>query len=216
MQKVLLSAAAAAALSLASFSAGAVTQNGWFIGVNGGSSNYSVSHTSFDDKTDTAFGAVTGYRWVVDRPFSLGVEVGYANLGKMSSSGSTYQIVDVPYRINYDDKFKVQAVLIGANGKWDLPHGWTITARAGIAHSRSRYSESATVSSVHGTGSASESHDSNDNAIYAGLGFGYDFNENFGITATYDHYALKADDITGDKRTVNVGVTGLAVEYRFW
>jgi opacity protein-like surface antigen len=216
MQKVLLSAAAAAALSLASFSAGAVTQNGWFIGVNGGSSHYSVSHTSFDDNNDTAFGAVTGYRWVVDRPFSLGVEVGYANLGKMSASGGTIQLIDVPYTIDYHDTFKVQALLVGANGKWDLPHGWTITARAGLAHSRSKYNQSETVSSSHGTNSAWDSHDSNDNGIYAGLGFGYDFNENFGITATYDHYSLKADDITGDKRTVNVGVTGLAVEYRFW
>jgi opacity protein-like surface antigen len=213
MQKVLLSAAAAAALSLASFSAGAVTQNGWFIGVNGGSSHYSVSHTSFDDNNDTAFGAVTGYRWVVDRPFSLGVEVGYVDLGKQKASG---RLLFEDSYTDYRDRFKGEALLIGANGKWDLPHGWTITARAGLAHSRTKYDGNSTYVGCCGSESFSYHQDSNDNGVYGGLGFGYDFNENVGITVTYDHYALKADDITGDKRTVNVGVTGLAVEYRFW
>lgn len=216
MQKVLLSAAAAAALSLASFSASAVTQNGWFIGVNGGSSHYSVSHTSFDDKNDSAFGGVAGYRWVVDRPFSLGVELGYVDLGKEKASQ------DFRYgnalEDHYRAEFKGQALLIGANGKWDLPHGFTITARLGVAHSRTKYNETYYYAGYYGSPSTTYQYrkDSNDNGIYAGLGFGYDFNENIGITATYDHYSLKADDITGDKRTVNVGVTGLAVEYRFW
>jgi OmpA-OmpF porin, OOP family len=216
MQKVLLSVAAAAALSFASFSAAAVTQDGAFIGVNGGRSHYSVSHTYFDDNNDTGFGAVVGYRWVVDRPFSLGVEVGYANLGKQTAKDSYIQLVDVAYATDYKYKFKSQALLIGANGKWDLPHGWTITARAGFAHSRSTFDVSATTSSSHGTSSEWSSEDTNDNGVYAGLGFGYDFNENFGLTLTYDHFATKAQDIIGDKRTVNVGVTGLAAEYRFW
>jgi OmpA-OmpF porin, OOP family len=215
MQKVLLSVAAAAALSFASFSAAAVTQDGAFIGVNGGRSHYSISHvnSNFNDYNDTAFGAVAGYRWVVDRPFSLGVEAGYVDLGRMTLSQGyiTY---------SYEDKIKGQALLIGANGKWDLPHGFTITARAGFAHSRTKLDETITYSNyniIGGKPGTEKYHqDSNDNGIYGGLGFGYDFNENFGITLTYDHYALKAENITGDKRTVNVGVTGVAAEYRFW
>ena len=214
MQKVLLSVAAAAALSFASFSASAVTQQGWFIGVNGGSSHYSVSHTSFDDNNDSAFGAVAGYRWVVDRPFSLGVEAGYVDLGSMKATDDQ----SFPgYSDLYKAKFKGQALLVGANGKWDLPHGFTITARAGLAHSRVKYTITEYLSpSVPGYTPYYSNNDSNDNGVYGGLGFGYDFNENVGITLNYDHYALKADDITGDKRTVNVGVFGAAVEYRFW
>ncbi|UPG94216.1 outer membrane protein [Luteibacter aegosomatissinici] len=216
MQKVLLSAAAAAALSLASFSAAAVTQQGAFIGVNGGQSHYDISHSYFSDHNDTAVGVVAGYRWVVDRPFSLGVEVGYADLGNMKGSQAlTSGVYDVDYRA----KFKGEVLLVGANGKWDLPHGFTITARAGFAHSRSKYNEDFYYTSTSACCANEEYHSRNqstDNGVYGGLGFGYDFNENFGITLTYDHYALKAEDITSDKRTVNVGVTGLAAEYRFW
>lgn len=213
MQKVLLSAAAAAALSLASFSAAAVTQTGAFVGINGGSSHYNVSNTRFDDNNDTAFGAVAGYRWVVDRPFSLGIEAGYVNLGKQKANGST--LVDGG-QLNYHANFKGEALLVGANGKWDLPHGFTITGRLGIAHSRTKYNETDVYVGCCGSDTFRFRNDSNDNGIYAGVGFGYDFNENFGITLTYDHYSLKAEDITNDKRTVNVGVTGLAAEYRFW
>ncbi|QWT19832.1 porin family protein [Bacillus sp. NP157] len=214
MQKVLLSVAAATALSLASFSAAAVTQQGAFVSVNGGSSHYSVSHTSFDDNNDTAFGALAGYRWVVDRPFSLGVEVGYVDLGSMKASDD----YSFPGQTDvYKAKFKGQALLVGANGKWDLPHGFTITAHAGLAHSRVKYSISEYVSpSQPGYTPYYSNHDSNDNGVYGGLGFGYDFNENLGLTLVYDHYATKAENITGDKRTVNVGVTGLSLEYRFW
>ncbi|MGA7437811.1 MAG: outer membrane beta-barrel protein [Luteibacter sp.] len=216
MQKVLLSVATAAALTFASFSAGAVTQQGAFIAVNGGKSHFDVSHSYFDDNNDTAFGATAGYRWVVDRPFSLGVEVGYANLGKQTAQRGNIQLVDVPITTDTRYKFKTQAIMVGANGKWDLPHGFTITARAGIAHSRSTFDVTSTTTSSHGTSSEWGSEDSNDNGVYGGLGFGYDFNENFGITLTYDHFAVKAQDITNDKRTVNIGVTGANLEYRFW
>ncbi|UPG89868.1 porin family protein [Luteibacter aegosomaticola] len=214
MQKVLLSVAAAAALSLASFSAAAVTQQGAFIGISGGSSHYNVSNTRFDDNNDTAVGVVAGYRWVVDRPFSIGFEAGYVNLGKQSANGTALD--DDGEDVNYRAKFKSEALLVGANGKWDLPHGFTITARLGLAHSRTKYNETDVITGCCHSGTYRDRNDSNDNGIYAGLGFGYDFNENFGLTVTYDHFSLKADDITRDKRTVNVGVTGLAAEYRFW
>ncbi|MGA7437812.1 MAG: outer membrane beta-barrel protein [Luteibacter sp.] len=216
MQKVLLSVAAAAALSFASLSASAATHDGAFIGVNGGGSHYDVTRSSFGDKTDTAYGVVAGYRWVVDRPFSIGVEVGYVDLGKMTSTdtlgGAGYGFLDT-----FDYKLKSKAVLVGANGKWDLPNGYTITARAGIAHSRTNYDVNVRED-VEGQSSVFAnvySSQSTDNAIYAGLGFGYDFNEHFGITVTYDHYSLRADNITGDNRSANVGVFGGALEYRF-
>jgi hypothetical protein len=213
MQKVLLSVAAAAALSFVSLSASAATHDGAFIGVNGGGSQFDISHSNFSDKNDTAYGAVAGYRWVVDRPFAIGVEVGYVDLGKMTAVSS---IGGPGYVDNFTYKFKSKAVLVGANGKWDLPHGFTITARAGIAHSRSNYTIDSHAEFM-GATDDSRVYDvqSTDNAIYAGLGFGYDFNEHVGITATYDHYALKAEDVTGDKRTVNVGVFGGSLEYRF-
>ncbi|QDE41205.1 hypothetical protein FIV34_19370 [Luteibacter pinisoli] len=213
MQKVLLSVAAAAALSFASFSAAAATHDGAFISVNGGSSQYDISHTRWQDKNDTAFGVTTGYRWVVDRPFALGVEVGYANLGKMSAkldySDNFYSDV-----VNY--KQKGQALLVGANGKWDLPHGFTITGRLGVAHSRLKYTANEHLSpAIPGYDVFHDERTSSDNGIYAGLGFGYDFTPNIGITVTYDHYSTKAEDVLLDKRGVDISVYGAAVEYRF-
>jgi len=223
MEKLLLTAAAAAALSFASFGAHAADE-GTFIGINGGRANYDISHSGFQDKDDTALGAVVGYRWAVDRPFYLGVEAGYVDLGSISSryeQVNTYPNVVVTNTQKY--KLKGKAVLVGANGKWLLPHHWTITARLGLAHSRTTYDTQfdhlENGQHVYGGNDvlfSGKTHDSsNDNGIYAGVGFGYDFTPNFGVTVNYDNYSLKAQNITGDKRTVNVGVWGGAAEFRF-
>jgi opacity protein-like surface antigen len=221
MEKVLLSVAAAAALSFASFGACASSE-GAFVGINGGRTNYDISHADFHDKSDTAFGAVVGYRWAVDRPFYFGVEAGYVDLGKITSH---YEVSQPFY--NYQgptgldtykekDELKGRAVLIGANGKWELPHHWTITARLGVAHSHTSYDVKANETIDEQVVQSEKFHDSsNDNGIYAGLGFGYDFTKNFGVTVNYDNYSLKAEGITDDKRTVNVGVWGAAAEFRF-
>jgi OOP family OmpA-OmpF porin len=216
MEKLLLTAAAAAAFSFASFGAHASSE-GTFIGINGGRTNYDIDNTDFHDKSDTAFGAVVGYRWAVDRPFYFGVEAGYVDLGKITShyNESTMYAGSV---LSYSEKdeLKGRALLIGANGKWELPHHWTITARLGVAHSHTSYDVKANASFNNDSVSNEKFHDSsNDNGIYAGLGFGYDFTKNFGVTVNYDNYSLKAQGITDDKRTVNVGVWGAAAEFRF-
>ncbi|APG03992.1 hypothetical protein BJI69_08850 [Luteibacter rhizovicinus DSM 16549] len=220
MEKLLLTAAAAAALSFASFGAQASSE-GTFIGINGGRTNYDISHSDFHDKTDTAFGAVVGYRWAVDRPFYLGVEAGYVDLGKITSKYDETESfgtgANAPVATFHEkDELKGRAILVGANGKWELPHHWTITARLGLAHSHTSY-DAKYNQKFNGELVQSESfHDSsNDNGIYAGVGFGYDFTKNFGVTVNYDNYSLKAQGITDDKRTVNVGVWGAAAEVRF-
>jgi len=218
MEKLILTVAAAAALSFASFGVHAASE-GAFVGVNGGRTNYDISHSDFNDKTDTAFGAVVGYRWAVDRPFYLGVEAGYVDLGRISSKeefGGSYAGVDYRYVDKY--KLKGRAVLVGANGKWELPHRWTITARLGLAHSRTTYDYSQKFyvnGNLQDTFKPFPKESSTDNGIYAGVGFGYDFTKNFSVTLNYDNYSLKAQGITDDKRTVNVGVWGAAAEFRF-
>jgi outer membrane protein assembly factor BamA len=215
MNKVLLTAAAAAALSFASFSAAAATKDGFFINVSGGNAHYDVKNSSGFDKSDKAFGGVAGYRWVVDRPFSIGVEAGYVDLGKMTYTDD-YRDDYYNYSDSYQAKYKGKALLVGMNGKWDLPNNLTITARLGVAHTRT----SASVNYyVHDDGrdysyNLGRAHDT-DNGIYAGLGFGYDFSQHFGITLTYDHYAFKAGSAINDESTVNVGVFGAAAEFRF-
>lgn len=216
MEKLLLTAAAAAALSFASFGASASSE-GTFIGINGGRTNYDISHADFHDKTDTAFGAVVGYRWAVDRPFYLGVEAGYVDLGKISSRYDTAVLTPDGFGTYHEkDELKGRALLVGANGKWELPHHWTITARLGVAYSHTSYDIKASEAVAGDNALLQRFHDSsNDAGIYAGIGFGYDFTKNFGVTLNYDNYSLKAQGITDDKRTVNVGVWGAAAEFRF-
>jgi hypothetical protein len=235
MEKIFLTAAAAATLSFVSLGASAA-DDGAFIGINGGQTHYDISHTGFQDKKDSAFGALVGYRWAVDRPFYIGVEGGYVDLGKISSVYDRTETTisrSLTITSDFHDKYELkgQALLLGANGKWVLPHHWTITARLGLAHSRSKYDHDATVNVdnayvLHDAASiyvkhvtyvehASSRTTSTDNGIYAGVGFGYDFTEHFGVSLNYDNYSLKAQNITNDKRTVNVGVWGGSAEFRF-
>ncbi|TCV92383.1 outer membrane protein with beta-barrel domain [Luteibacter rhizovicinus] len=204
MQKVLLSVAAAAALSFASFGAHAASQ-GAFVNASVGSSRYDTSGDDFfQDKTDTAYGIAIGYRWAVDAPFYLGVEGGYANLGKMTGRYNYGQV-------GMTTSLKADTILIGGNAKWELPSSWFITARLGLAHSKSKLRADAYA----GSATASDSVSSTDNGIYAGLGFGYDFTPNLGLAVTYDHYSMKAQHIIGTKQTVNSGVFGGTLEFRF-
>ena len=223
MEKLLLSVAAAAALAVTSFGARAAhdANEGAFIGVNGGSASYDIHNSGFEDKKDTAIGAVVGYRWAVDRPFYFGVEGGYVNLGKLTDRyeyTSTFGSPRAPITDVQTEKYELKgrAILIGANAKWVLPHRWTITGRFGVAHSHTAFDyHYDDVQNGQNVYSESAHLSSNDNGIYAGLGFGYDFTPNFGVTVNYDNYSLKAQKLTGDKRTVNVGVWGGAAEFRF-
>jgi opacity protein-like surface antigen len=215
MEKLLLTAAAAAALSFASFGAHAADE-GAFIGINGGSANYDISHASFQDKKDTALGAVVGYRWAVDRPFYFGVEAGYVDLGNITAKYNERYLAQTVVLGERKYELAGKAVLVGGNGKWVLPHNWTITARLGLAHSRTTYDIRDTLYLDGTTPFVSKSRSSsNDNGIYAGVGFGYDFTPNIGVALNYDNYSLKAQNITSDKRTVNVGVWGASAEFRF-
>lgn len=216
MNKILRLVASAAALSLAPMAALAATHDGAFISVNGGPSDADISKTRWQDKSDNAYGITAGYRWVVDRPFAIGVEAGYVDLGKIKAMDDYSADFDYLYSDTVKFSQKTQALLVGVNGKWDLPAGLTITGRLGVAHSRTTLKGQEYLSpSIPGYPLYSVDRDSNDNGIYAGLGFGYDFTPNFGITLTYDHYSLKAQDVLLNKRSVDIGVFGAAAEFRF-
>lgn len=218
MNKVLISVASAIALSVASFSAAAVTQSGFFIGASAGNARYDVKGPGDYDKTDNAFNALVGWRWVVSRPLSIGVEAGYVDLGKLTySETSYYYIVGSSHR--YEEtanaKFQAKGVLAGINAKWDLPGNATITAHFGAVNTRTSqtgegYVDRGDTTIVFGGSGVHYS----DTGIYGGVGFGYDFNRHFGLSLNYDHYRFKVGDSAANTK-VNVGVFGIAAEARF-
>lgn len=129
MKRLPLTIVATTALfsSLAAFADSAsVTQTGAFVSINGGKSHFSVdrdaskgARPSIEDGNSTGFGVLGGYRWVIARPFALGVEAGYAHLGSTTWQGH-YGGLSIQH--NDRDKTKATAFLAGVNGKWDLPH----------------------------------------------------------------------------------------------
>ncbi|QDE41207.1 porin family protein [Luteibacter pinisoli] len=228
MRNAMLAAATAVLLLPASFTASAssssasVTQTGAFVAVSGGTSHNdidrnvsSASHFLTKDDSSTAFSVVGGYRWVVSRPFSLGIEGGYVSLGKTDWSQISGGLST---RFRDREKTKSDAVLVGVNGKVDLPHGFTATARLGLAHVRTRYQAGSDAYVVYKPTPpmSLQRSSSTDNAIYGGVGFGYDFNENVGLTLSFDRYGFKAEGPIDHGHTAHANVAGITAEYRFW
>lgn len=222
MKRLALIAAATAAL-LSSFAAladsASVTQTGAFVSITGGKSHFNVDRDAYarypsEDRNSTGFGVLGGYRWVVARPFALGVEAGYVHLGS-----TTWKAHYGGLSVQYDDrdKTKVSAFLAGVNGKWDLPYDFTVTAHAGVAHVRAKGEFTQTGGWIIQPPSTTRDHHSwSGNRIYGGVGFGYDFNENVGLTLSYDRYSFKADGPRDPGHTAHVGLLGLTAEYRFY
>ena len=206
--------------SLAAFAESAsVTQTGAFVSVTGGKSHFDVDGNSSarypeSDRDGTAFGVLAGYRWVVARPFAFGVEAGYTHLGNTTWQGHFGGL-----SLQYDakERTKVDAFLVGVNGKWDLPYDLTVTAHAGLAHMRAKSDFTETGGLIFLPSSTTRTHPSwSGNRVYGGVGIGYDFSENVGLTLSYDRYSFKMDGPRDPGRTAHIGLLGLTAEYRFW
>ncbi|KAG9582435.1 hypothetical protein KCV01_g14984, partial [Aureobasidium melanogenum] len=224
MQNPILRTALAVALFASPLAAMAdsasVSQNGAFISVTAGKSHFDIDHgpvgatnDTRQDRNDTGFGVLGGYRWVVSRPFSLGVEAGYVNLGKASwrlDRGG----LSMHHSLN--EETKTDAVLLGINGKWDLPYDLRLMAHVGVAHLRTR-SNGAVNDRYIGIYDITRHyrHTSFDNRVYGGIGVGYDFEENLGVALTFDRYSFKPNGEGDNGRTAHANLFGISAEYRF-
>lgn len=211
MKNVLLLAAAIAALS-ASAAVYADSQ-GAFVQAN-------VGRSSSESKGSPAYGALGGYRWAVDAPFYLGVEGGYANLNRVHSTfDQSMSFADVTGTHAYTSHSRItsknEALLLGVNGKWELPAQYFITAHAGVARYRNtiRVRSTGTLDGV-ATEGFSDHYRSYDTDYYAGIGFGYDFSPQVSLAFTYDHYAPRYEAY-GFKNKVTFDNYAAGVEFRF-
>lgn len=208
---LLLTAAAVAALSTSS--AVFADSQGAFVQAN-------VGHANSNVKSSSAYGVLGGYRWTVDAPFYLGMEGGYMNLNHSHFTyNNTLVTTDIvgPHTLTSQSRVssKNEALLLGVNGKWELPGRYFITAHAGVARYRN-------VVRVHSTGTldglpTDGFHDRYryyDTNYYAGIGFGYDFNPQVSLSFNYDHYAPRYEAF-GVKEDVNFDAYGMAAEFRF-
>jgi hypothetical protein len=210
---LLISAAIVAALSASS--AVYADSQGAFIQAAFGRTN-----TNSNDNNSSGYGALGGYRWAVDAPFYLGLEGGYMELNRDHfTARSGFDFVDTSGTHTLAGQSRIkgrnEAVLLGVNGKWELPAQYFITAHAGVARYRNDVR-------IHSTGTldglpTDGSHDHYryyDTSYYAGLGFGYDFSPQVGVSFNYDHYAPRYD-VFGNKDKVKFDSYSVGVEFRF-
>ncbi len=186
MRKSILSLAVAAVFAAPGL---AYADEGFYI--DGSVGRASVDDSGIDDN-DTGFRIGGGWRFLEN----FGAEVGYLDLGKVEEEvaigGATGSV-------------EVDGLYAGVSGRIPLSDdtaGFFLSARAGLlfwdAEGRVR------------AGTVTVPFDDSDNDFYVGVGGGYDFNEQFGVSLTYDRY--KVGDSGADFNYSVIGATG---EVRF-
>jgi len=235
MKNVLFCALAGAVAVLPS-PASSAQDSGWFVSLGGAHS--SMERNSFltptksrtnpftisqnDDRTDRAFDARFGYRWALTDTLALGVEGGYADLGKGTSNEDASLVLgSTGYYANYhvDSEQKSKAILLGANVRWHLSERWSLAAHAGVARYKTKF-DTVLFYSVMGTPRPTSydsfTHRSSD--YYAGLSLGFDVLSDLTVSVSYDQFQPDSysDGISEKKyKSDRIRTTGVNLEYRF-
>lgn len=179
-----------------------------------------LGRANTDAKDSTVYGVLSGYRWEINKPFYLGLEGGYVSLNRTNfRDDRTISFVDPAgqHTLTSQSRLKQrnEALLLGVNGKWELPGRYFITAHAGMARYRQdiRVRANGILDGV-ATDGFNDRHRYYDTSYYAGVGFGYDFNERVSLSFTYDHYEPRYEEF-GIKESFKFNTYGGAVELRF-
>ena len=206
----------------------AVGSGNWFIGGNVGRTNgsdtggFGSNVSGFnplhgEQGRRTGYGLLGGYRWKVGQDLGLGLEAGYTDLGN-------YRVKNVfEADENVDQKKTKNALrgwMLGVNGKINLVPGWYLSGHGG--YFRANDNNNNYNNSVGQDLGFSNGGRPNRGSWYAGVGTGWDINENFGLGLTYDYFHANAgkvmDNATGETSTGlkrSTGIVSLAAEYRF-
>jgi len=151
-----------------------------------------LSGFSCDDK-DTAFRIFGGYQF---HP-NIGVELGYADLGKakFSTSGSGGSV-------SGEEKFTAWDLV--AVGSYPIGTGFSVFGKLGLYYGKAEASATAAIGAFGASASAS---DTGTDFTY-GLGAGFDFNKNIGARIEWQRY-------NGFSDASNLDVLSVGVLYRF-
>ena len=190
MKKTALSLALAATALLATSVANAYDSTGWFIEGRIGSS--SIDEDQFDDDT-TALQFNTGYRWG-----GWGIEGGYVNFDDYDDEAEDLEL-----------QAGIDGWMLGVNGRTNFSDSpWYISGRLGAFFWDAEADRLLFV----GNQPAIATVDTDGTDIYAGVGFGYDFSEQFSMGIAYDYFGAEGDD---DDITLDSNVFSLTGEFRF-
>jgi OOP family OmpA-OmpF porin/outer membrane immunogenic protein len=161
--------------------------NGGFF-VNGNIGRANLDKGPYNDD-DTGYAANLGYRWALSPNVALGVEGGYADLGKFDPRDS-FAAAGV-------GRATVKGWTAGVNGHFNLTPQWYLSGRAGLfrADVKGGYLDVADLP---------VGIDDTSTKYYAGAGFGYDFSNNFSVGLAYDYYKANAAGLRLDPNLVSV------------
>jgi len=196
-----LALAGAAALTLPSIGMAqsmSGPDSGWLVGGSVGQSKIKVDCSGLScDDTDTAFRIFGGYNF--NKHF--GVELGYADLGKVTFTG----VIPPLGTVNGD--ITAKAFDLMAVGTLPIGDKFGVYGKLGMYRADSDFHA---TSSVAGTASAS---DTNTDITYA-IGAQYNFNKNLGIRAEWQQYKKVGGDNTGGDGDVDVMSIGVVWHFK--
>ncbi|MCD7097816.1 porin family protein [Stenotrophomonas sp. MMGLT7] len=166
---------------------------GWF--VNGSAGRTSIKEGPYDGR-DTGYSVNGGYRWGLFPWLSLGLEVGYNDLGNIEARNlfDGDQVID-------DGKSQLHGWTAGVNQRFDFGPKWYASVRGGVYGWKGRGLSNDEVS---------RRQDLDKLSWYAGVGAGYDFTDHLSAGVNYDYYAAKKFDVD-----LSTDMASLSVEYRF-
>lgn len=167
--------------------------DGWFVNGQVGSAHLDQGPYSGHD---TGYQLSGGYRWALSDDALLGIEGGYNDLGNIKAS-KTFRSGDVK---DYS-RGKLRGWMLGANGHFNINPNWYVSARGGLYQWDG-----------HGVSNNENPLNRSPSELdwYAGVGFGYDFNNDFSLGLDYDYYHAKKHDVNLTQDMISV-----AGEYRF-
>ena len=163
------------------------TPGAGYVGLNIGSSNYSLGNgigAFSSDDSDTVYNVYTGTYFTPN----FGFEVGYTNFGKIARAGG---------------ETKAQGINLSLVGRAPITQSFNIFGKLGTTYGRTE------VSAFPGTGIASGKE--NGFGVSYGIGAEYSFNPQLSAVLQYDEHKLKFAGNGSDR----VNATTVGLRYRF-
>ena len=164
-------------------------QQGWYVGANAGYSD--LSKGPYDNGAPDG-GVKGGYRFAINPETSLGMEVGYQSLGRVSARG-----------LAGDDsaKSKLRGTTAGLDLRYNLSPSWYGELRGGAFYAQGEGL----------TDAASPTFTQfNRTRYYAGAGVGYNITPQWSLGLNYDYY-----NGTGKNVELQTSAYNVSAEYRF-
>ena len=188
MNKKILALALGAGALLAVPAAFAADGTGFF--VDGRIGSASVDEDDFDDDS-SAFQINGGYRWG-----GWGVEAGYVSFSEFEGEDGDFEL-----------EADIDGFTLGVNGRSNFASNWYLSGRLGAF-----FWEADADAVVPGPNNTliQVSADEDGTDLYAGVGVGYDFSDQWSVGLAYDYFGPERNDVS-----LSTNVLSLTTELRF-